>query len=160
MDRVLSWSLRRRVLVLFLAAIGLGWGGWTIWRMPVDVLPDLTSPVVAVMTDAAGLDVLEVERLVTVPLEAALNGSSGVRRIRSSSVSGFSVVWVEFDWGADILKARQSVSEKLQLAVSRFPPQASAPVLAPITSIMGEVMFVALQSDSHSEMAWRTLART
>ncbi|MBK04977.1 MAG: CusA/CzcA family heavy metal efflux RND transporter [Deltaproteobacteria bacterium] len=158
LDACLRWSLTHRVFVLILAAILLVWGTKTLSQMDVDVLPDLTAPTVAVLTEAHGLDTTEVEKLVTMPLENALNGANGVRRLRSSTTAGFSIVWVEFDWDTDAYKARQIVTEKLQLASSQLPEQADKPVLAPMTSIMGEIMFVALQSPNHSALQLRDTA--
>ncbi|MFH2009243.1 MAG: efflux RND transporter permease subunit, partial [bacterium] len=146
LDRILAWSLRRRLIVVVVAAGLLVWGTREVARMPVDVFPDLTAPTVTVLTDAHGLTALEVERLVTVPLESALSAASGKRRIRSSSADGLSVVWVEFFHGVDIYRARQIVAEKVQLATARLPRTVEKPVLAPITSIMGEIMFIALRS--------------
>lgn len=158
LDRILKASLHNRALVL-LGAVGLlVWGLFSIRAMSVDVLPDLTAPTVAVLTEAHGLNPTEVERLVTLPLESALNGANGVRRLRSSTTGGFSIVWVEFDWNTDVYRARQIVAEKLQLAAAQLPKQAGRPVLAPITSIMGEIMFIAIQSKRHSPLQIRTAA--
>lgn len=156
LDLCLKWSLHNRVLVLLLAGALLVWGWITVSQMSVDVLPDLTAPTVAVMTEAHGLTPTEVERLVTLPLESALNGATGVRRLRSSTTGGFSIVWVEFDWGVDVYRARQIVTERLQLA--RLALGAERPMLAPITSIMGEIMFVSLQSNKHNMIQLRSIA--
>ena len=150
LDRALAWSLRQRVLVLLLSSGLLIWGFYRLSAMPVDVLPDLTTPTVTLLVEAPGLTAVETEKLVAVPLETSLNGASGVRRIRSSVVSGFAVVWVSFKWGTNLYLARQIVNEKIQHAVALFPQQAKAPVLAPISSIMGEVMFLAFHSEKHS----------
>lgn len=157
-EKILKWSLDNRALVLTLAGALLVWGGWTAARMPVDVFPDLTAPTVTVMTEAPGMAPQEVEAQVTFPIESALNGASGVRRVRSSTAVGISVVWTEFEWGTDIYAARQVVAEKLQLAAQSLPPEAERPVMTPISSVMGEVMFLALTSDRHTPMELRTEA--
>ncbi|MGQ9424366.1 efflux RND transporter permease subunit [Gilvimarinus sp. F26214L] len=157
-DAVIRWSLHNRLLVLAAGLLLLIWGGWTASQSPVDVFPDLTAPVVTIVTEAHGMPPEDVERLVTFPIETAMNGASGVRRVRSSTGIGISVVNVEFDWGTDIYRARQIVSEKLQTTRADLPPDLPAPVLAPVTSIMGEIMFVALTSESHDEMTLKTTA--
>ena len=156
LDNIVAWSLHHRLVVLVLSAGLIIWGGYVMWRMPVDVLPDLTAPTVTVLTEAYGLSPVEVEQLVTRPLETALGGATGVRRIRSSSLSGFSVVRAEFDWEVDIFRARQMVGERLQQIATALPEQAERPVMAPISSIMGEVMFIAVHSSAHSLMKVRT----
>ena len=140
MNRVIAWSLSNRAVTLVVAMGVLAVGGYVAFTIPVDVFPDLTAPTVAVLTEAHGMAVEEVERLVTFPIETTLNGSAGVRRVRSSSSQGISIVWVEFDWGTDIYQARQVVGEKLQLVAGQLPDGVPAPVLAPITSIIGEIM--------------------
>lgn len=149
LDRILAWSLSQRLLVLWLAAGLLVWGVSSVLRTPVQVLPDLSAPTVAVLVEAPGLTPEEVERGIALSLETALHGASGVRRIRSVVIAGFCVVWIEFDWDTPIFQARQIVSEKLTKAASLFPPQSKSPVLAPISSIMGEIMFVAVYSTKH-----------
>lgn len=156
--RWIDWSLRHRVFVLVGAALLLAWGLLESRRLPVDVFPDLTAPSVTVVTEAHGLAPEEVEALVSIPLEAALNGASGVRRVRSNNSIGISVVTVEFDWDFDVFQARQIVTERLSTARSELPPDLPQPVLAPITSIMGEIMFIALQSDRHDAMALKSTA--
>ncbi|MCB1049064.1 MAG: efflux RND transporter permease subunit [Acidobacteria bacterium] len=141
---IIKWSLHNRLLVVLCAFLLLGWGIFESQRMSVDVFPDLTAPTVTVLTEAHGMAPGEVESLITFPIETTLNGASGVRRVRSATAVGISVVWVEFDWGTDIFQARQIVSEKLQLAQGTLPPGIDSPVLAPISSIMGEIMFIAL----------------
>ena len=155
---LIRWSLRDRLFVLAAAALLLGYGGWRAMHMPVDVFPDLTAPTVTVLAEAAGLAPAEMETLVTIPIETALNGAAGVRRIRSSTTIGAAIVWVEFDWDADIYRARQIVAERLQTAVPSLPPDMPPPVLAPVTSIMGEVMYVALRSERHDLMTLKTEA--
>ena len=157
---LIGWSLRNRGAVLASAALLLAFGGTLALRMPIDVFPDLTAPTVTVITEAHGMAPTEVESQVTFPIEAALNGAAGVRRVRSSTAIGISVVWVEFDWGPDIYAARQVVSEKLSLTAGDFPPGVERPVLAPISSIMGEILFIALTSDAHDPIDLRTTADT
>jgi CzcA family heavy metal efflux pump len=157
-DAVIRWSLDNRLFVLLGAAALIVWGALETQEMPVDVFPDLTAPTVTVIAEAHGMAPEEVERLITFPVESALNGASGVRRVRSATSVGVSVVWVEFDWGTDIYTARQVVSEKLQLVQPSLPPEIDPPVLAPISSIMGEILFVGLTSESRSPAEVRTFA--
>ena len=159
-DGLIRWSLAHRPLVVALSAASLVWGGWTAAGIPLDVLPDLTAPTVTILTEAPGLDPLEIEALVTLPIESALNGAPGVRRVRSATAVGVAVVWVEFDWGQDVARARQIVTEKLSLVAGSLPPDVESPFLAPISSIMGEVLFVDLESDRHSPLEVRTVAET
>ena len=159
-DGLIRWSLAHRPIVVALAAAFLVWGGWTATRIPLDVLPDLTAPTVTILAEAAGMDPLEIEALVTFPIESALNGAAGVRRVRSATAVGVAVVWVEFDWGQDIHRARQTVTEKLTLVSGSLPPTVEPPFLAPVSSIMGEVLFIDLESDRHSPLEVRTVAET
>jgi CzcA family heavy metal efflux pump len=157
-DRIIQWSLRNRLFVLTAAALLLVWGTYEAVKMPVDVFPDLTAPAVTVVAEAHGMAPQEVETQITFPIETALNGASGVRRVRSSTGVGIAVIWVEFEWGTDIYQARQVVAEKLQLAQSTLPPDVPPPVLAPVSSIMGEIMFIALTSNQHTPMELKTVA--
>jgi CzcA family heavy metal efflux pump len=159
-DALISWSLRNRAAVLVMAALLLVIGGYTALKMPVDVFPDLTAPTVTVITEAKGMAPAEVESQVTFPIEAAVNGASGVRRVRSATAVGLSIVWIEFDWGTDIYAARQIVSEKVNVAAGELPPEVERPVLAPVSSIMGEILFISLTSDKHSPIELRTTADT
>jgi Cu/Ag efflux pump CusA len=154
----IQWSLKSPLLVLLSAGLLLVWGGYEAVRMPVDVFPDLTAPTVTVIAEAHGMAPEEVETLITFPIETALNGASGVRRVRSSTGVGIAVVWVEFAWGTEIYQARQIVSEKLQLVRGTLPPDIPPPILAPVSSIMGEIMFIALASDRHSTLDLKTAA--
>ena len=158
MNRLISWSLANRAIVLTLAFAVLLGGTVVAVRMPVDVFPDLTAPTVTVIAEAHGMAPQEVETLVTFPIETAVNGAAGVRRVRSSSATGISVVWVEFSWGTDIYRARQVVNEKLQLASAVLPPEVESPILAPVSSIMGEIMLISLSSQSHSSLELRSSA--
>ena len=144
LNKLIALSLRNRVLVIAAAVMMLAGGAWTAYRMPVDVFPDLTAPTVTVLTEAHGMAPEEVESLVSFPIETAVNGSTGVRRVRSSTAQGISVVWVEFDWGMEIFRARQIVAEKLQTVAASLPTGISPPVLAPVSSVMGEIMMIGL----------------
>lgn len=156
--QAIRWSLKDRLFVVLGALLLLLWGGYETVRMPVDVFPDLTAPTVTVIVEAHGMAPQEVETLVTFPIETALNGASGVRRVRWSTGVGIAVIYVELEWGTDIYQARQIVAEKLQLARESLPPEIPPPALAPVASIMGEVMFIALTSDRHSQMELKTTA--
>lgn len=157
LNAVIKFSLNNK-LAIILAVLLISIGGiYSAQKIEVDVFPDLTSPMVVVLTDATGMAPEEVERLVTFPIETAVNGATNVRRVRSASSQGFSFVWVEFDWGVDIYKARQVVSEKL-VTLSDALPQGITPMLAPQSSVMGEIMFIGLQADTTTMMELRTLA--
>ncbi|MHC4140449.1 MAG: efflux RND transporter permease subunit [Planctomycetota bacterium] len=159
-DALIRWSLQNKLIVLTLAVVLLAWGGWQAFHLPVDVLPDLTAPTVTILVEGSGIAPEEMESLVTFPIEAALNGAAGVRRVRSVTAVGAAIIWVEFDWGEDIYRARQTVNEKLSLVAGSLPDTVEPPVLAPISSIMGEILFLALESDRHSSLDLRTIADT
>jgi len=160
MDNLIHWSLKNRAVVLVLALAFSVWGATTAMRAPVDVFPDLTAPTVTVLTETPGMASTEVERLVTFPIEASLNGAPGIRRVRSSSAVGISIVYAEFEWGTDIFRARQIVAEKLGVVAATLPEQTGEPVLAPISSIMGEILFIGLTSSIDEPIAIRTFADT
>ncbi|MCZ6752458.1 MAG: efflux RND transporter permease subunit, partial [Acidobacteria bacterium] len=159
-DALIRWSLGNRILVLGLAAALLAWGGYLVSTAPVDVFPDLTAPTVTVLVEGQGMAPTEMESLVTFPIEAALNGAPGIRRVRSATAVGIAVIWAEFDWGEDIYRARQTVTEKLSQVAGSLPPEVSQPYLAPISSIMGEILFIAIESDRHSPLEVRAVADT
>ncbi|CAG0972068.1 partial Cobalt-zinc-cadmium resistance protein CzcA, partial [Burkholderiales bacterium] len=150
---IIQWSLRNRLFVLVGSLLLLVWGGVETARTPVDVFPDLTAPTVTVVTEVEGMAPVDMEALVTFPIETALNGAPGVRRVRSSTKIGLSVITVEFAWGTDAYLARQIVAEKLQLAKAALPPDIEAPVMAPAASIMGEIMFIALTWDDPAKVS-------
>ena len=158
LDLLVRASLEHRFFTVCAAVVLLAGGGWVAATLPVDVFPDLTAPTVTVLTDAHGLAPEEVESLVTFPVETAVNGAAGVRRVRSSSAHGISIVWVDFDWGTDIFRARQTVSERLQPVADQLPEDVSAPVLAPVTSIMGEILLVGMSAPKDRLMEARTAA--
>ena len=158
LNNIIRFSLKNRIVVLVSAILLVVFGIYTAKTMDVDVFPDLNAPTVVVMTEAGGMAPEEVERLVTFPLETAVNGATDVRRVRSSSTTGFSIVWVEFNWGMDIYRARQIVSEKMAEVRDQLPENVGNPTLGPQSSILGELMFVAITADSTSLRDLRTLA--
>ncbi len=160
MEKLIHNALRLRTFVLLAAVVLCAVGIHTALNMPVDVFPDLTAPTVNVMTEVPGMAPREIESLVTFPIESALNGAPGVRRIRSGTAVGVSVVWVEFDWGFDIMRARQIVSEKIDQVAGELPVEAQRPVMAPTSSIMGEIQFLGLTSDRHGPIDLRSYAET
>ncbi len=158
LNKIIKFSLHNRPLIIVMSLLLIVVGCWTAWRMDVDVFPDLNAPTVVIMTEANGMASEEVERLVTFPIETAVNGATDVRRVRSSSTTGFSVVWVEFDWGTDIYRDRQIVSEKISSIENSLPNGVGRPTMGPQSSIMGEVMFIGLTADTTSLGSLRTLA--
>ena len=158
LNKIIHFSLQNRLLILVASVLLFAAGLYRTFNAEIDVFPDLNAPTVVVMTEANGMAAEEVEQLVTFPIETAVNGSTGVRRVRSSSTTGFSVVWVEFDWGTDIYLARQIVSEKLAAAAEDLPETAGNPTLGPQSSILGELMIIGLTADSTSMLDLRTLA--
>ncbi len=158
LNNLIKFSLKNKYFILFFSVALIIVGLQTARNMDVDVFPDLTAPTVVVMTDAHGMASEEVERMVTYPIETAVNGATDVRRVRSSSAQGYSFVWVEFDWGTDIFRARQIVSEKLINVTSQMPIGIGQPMLAPQSSVMGEIFFIGMQADSTTAMELRTIA--
>ena len=158
LNKIIHFSLHNRLLVLVAAVLLTVAGIVATQKTEVDVFPDLNAPTVVVMTEAGGMAAEEVEQLVTFPIETAVNGATHVRRVRSSSATGFSVVWVEFDWDTDIYLARQIVSEKLAAVTETLPENVGKPTLGPQSSILGEVLIVGLTADSTSMMELRTIA--
>ncbi|HRH71641.1 MAG TPA: efflux RND transporter permease subunit [Zoogloea sp.] len=155
---IIAWSLRNKLFVVLAGLMLLVWGSWQASRTPVDVFPDLTAPSVTVVTEAQGMAPTDVESLVTFPIETALNGAPGVRRVRSATKIGLSVAIVEFEWGTDLYLARQVVAERLQLARASLPPEVRAPAMTPAASIMGEILFIALASDKHNGLELKNTA--
>ncbi len=155
---IIAWSLRNKLFVVLAGVLLLFWGGWQATRTPVDVFPDLTAPAVTVVSEAHGMAPTEVERLVTFPIETALNGAPAVRRVRSATKIGLAVVTVEFEWGTDPYRARQVVAERLQVARASLPPEVAAPAMTPAASIMGEILFIALTSDRHDGLTLKKTA--
>jgi CzcA family heavy metal efflux pump len=147
-------------MVLFFAAALLSGGAYTALKMPLDVLPDLTAPAVTILVEGPGMVPTEMEALATFPVEAAMIGAPGVRRVRSATAVGVAIIWVEFDWGQEVLRARQVVTERLAQVANSLPPNVEPPYLAPISSVMGEILFIALESERHSPLELRTVAES
>lgn len=158
LNKIIHFSLQNRLLVLVASVLLLIGGSYTAYHTEVDVFPDLNAPTVVIMTEANGMAAEEVEQLVTFPIETAVNGATHVRRVRSSSTTGFSIVWVEFDWSTDIYLARQIVSEKLSWVSESLPDNIGKPTLGPQSSILGELLIVGLTADSTSMLDLRTIA--
>ena len=158
LNKIIRFSLQNRILILILSCLTLIGGTIITINTEVDVFPDLNAPTVVVMTEAPGFDPEEVEKSVTFPIETAVNGATNVRRVRSSSSAGFSIVWVEFDWGMDIYRARQIVSEKLTTITDALPQGVNTPTLGPQSSILGEMLIIGMTSDTVSMQDLRTIA--
>ncbi len=159
-NALIRWSLANRMAVIILSTMLVLVGAFVTTTIPVDVFPDLTAPTVSILIEGHGMAPEEMETLVTFPIETAVNGAANVRRVRSATAIGLAVIWVEFEWGTDIYRARQTVNERLSTVSSKLPPQVEPPLLAPISSIMGEILFISLSSDRHGPMKLRTLATT
>ena len=158
LNKIIDFSLRNRLTILILSGIALIFGTIVLMRSEIDIFPDLNAPTVVVMTEAPGMAPEEVEKLVTYPIETTVNGSTGVRRVRSQSSMGFSVVWVEFDWNTDVYLARQIVQERLSMIADKMPPGVKTPVMGPQSSILGEIMIIGLTSDKTSLLELRDIA--
>lgn len=157
---LIRWSLANRLAVILISFILIAAGSFVTVTMPVDVFPDLTAPTVTIIVEGKGMAPEEIETLVTFPIETAVNGASDVRRVRSATAVGLAVIWVEFEWGTDIYRARQTVTERLTMVSGNLPPQVKQPVMAPVSSIMGEILFVSLTSPNHDAMELRITAKT
>ncbi|RYM35711.1 efflux RND transporter permease subunit [Brumimicrobium glaciale] len=158
LNKIINFALNNRLLIVVASVLLIVFGSFVASKMEVDVFPDLTAPTVVVMTEAHGMAPEEVEKLVTFPIETSVNGATDVRRVRSSSSAGISIVWVEFEWDTDIFKARQIVNEKISAVGEKFPTGIGSPTMAPQSSIMGEIMLISLTADSTNQMDLRTIA--
>jgi CzcA family heavy metal efflux pump len=158
LERLVRWSLENRIVIYAIALLLTAFGAWTASRTPVDVLPDLTAPTVTVVVDAGGYTPTEVEQRITIPLETALNGAPGLRRIRSNSATGLSVVTMEYDWSTDSEQARRITAERLQAATDDLPDDVPPPHMTPASSVMGEIMFIAMRSDNANPMELKSVA--
>lgn len=158
LDKIIKYSIQNRLFVVFTALLILISGGYVAKDIDIDIFPDLNAPTVVVMTEASGMAPEEVEKLVTFPIETAVNGASGIRRIRSSSAMGYSIVWVEFNWKVDVYDARQTVAEKLLVAKAQMPRGVNEPIIAPQSSLLGEIMILSISSDSLSELELKSFA--
>ncbi|MFC2097852.1 efflux RND transporter permease subunit, partial [Bacteroidota bacterium] len=158
LNTIIKFSLNNKLVIIITAILLLLVGTYTATEMDVDVFPDLTAPTVVIMTEAPGMAPEEVERLVTFPIETVVNGATDIRRVRSSSAMGLSMVWVEFDWGADIYNARQTVTERLIQISDRLPTGTKKPIIAPQSSLMGEILIFGMTSETIDPMDLRTLA--
>jgi CzcA family heavy metal efflux pump len=158
LNRIINFALTNRLLIVVASVLLVVFGSFVASKMEVDVFPDLTAPTVVVLTEAHGMAPEEVEKLVTFPIETSVNGATNVRRVRSSSSAGISIVWVEFEWNTDIFKARQIVNEKIIAVGEKLPVGVGNPTMAPQSSIMGEIMLISLTADSTNQMDLRTIA--
>ena len=158
LNKIIRFSLNNRLTVCILAALLLISGTILLFRTEVDIFPDLNAPTVVVMTEAPGMAPEEVEKLVSFPVETTVNGANGVRRVRSASNTGFSIVWVEFDWDTDVYKARQIVAERLAGVADKLPPGVKTPTMGPQSSVLGEMMIIGITADSTSLMDLRSIA--
>ncbi|MBE0423336.1 MAG: efflux RND transporter permease subunit [Lutibacter sp.] len=158
LNKIIKFSLQNRFFVVIASVLLLIFGSVIASKMEVDVFPDLTAPTVVVLTEAHGMAPEEVEKLVTFPVETSVNGATNVRRVRSSSSAGISIVWVEFEWNTDIYKARQIVSEKITAVTDKLPKGVSNPTMGPQSSIMGEIMLISVTADKTSQIDLRTIA--
>jgi CzcA family heavy metal efflux pump len=158
LNKIINFSLANRLLIIVASVLLMIFGSYVATQMEVDVFPDLTAPTVVVLTEAHGMAPEEVEQLVTFPIETSVNGATNVRRVRSSSSAGISIVWIEFEWNTDIFKARQIVNEKIIAVAEKLPQNVGNPTMAPQSSIMGEIMLISLTADSTSQMDLRTIA--